>query len=98
MMREQVINYFALKLSGKVSFSTPMLQRAQASIISLRGDKRKLTGSNMSLVICPASPGGLHYNTTTTQNIVCRSPAQPAWASISSSVLKRKKTFFALHY
>lgn len=64
MMREQVINYFALKLSRKVNFSTPILQRPQASIMPLRGEKRKLTGSNMSLSICPASQDGIHYTTT----------------------------------
>lgn len=98
MMREQAINYFALKLSRKVNFRTPILQRPQVSIMSLRGERRKLTGSNMSLMICPTSQDGIHYNATTTQNVVSRSPSHTAWASVSNSVLKRKKAFFALHY
>lgn len=42
MMKEKVINYFALNLSRKVNFSIPILQRQQTNIMSLSGDKRKV--------------------------------------------------------
>lgn len=45
MMKEKVINYFALNLSRKVNFSIPILQRQQTNIMSLREIKEKLTGT-----------------------------------------------------